>query len=369
MNKTPIEWCRTYAADGTFVEGHTVNPVRFRPHGSERTVTMCQKVSPGCAHCYAEGITRRFWPKDAAVPFPGYTALGMVSGEFVLDEEKLLQVLRHKSPTRIFWGDMTDLFQESVPDAFLDRIFAVCALTPHLTHMFLTKRAERLQGYFAQLYHTHEIYRIAQAAERMKCGGAHTPDWLSNYAYQPGFDTARLIPSIPNVWLGVSTENQEQADARIPHLLETPVAIRFILAEPLLGPIDIGRYLFADPARQNWARLNRLHLCIVGGESGAGARPMHPDWARILRDQCVAAEASFFFKQWGEWAPGECVERNTGTVQTAHWFNNAWSFSTEYLSNDEGRVDDEPDLYRIGKKAAGAFLDGREWREFPVVSA
>ena len=93
MNRTSIEWCRTYAADGSFEEGYSVNPIRFKPHGSERTTTMCQKVSPGCAHCYAEGITRRFWPKNAA-PFPGYTALGVsaMMGEFVLDEKTLLSV-------------------------------------------------------------------------------------------------------------------------------------------------------------------------------------------------------------------------------------------------------------------------------------
>src|SRR5579859_3254111 len=150
MNKTSIEWCRTYQADGSFVEGHSVNPIRFRPHGSERTTTMCQKVSPGCAHCYAEGIARRFWPKDATSPFPGYTAQGLTTGKFVLDEKMLDAVLRRQQPTRLFWGDMTDLFQESVPDNFLDRCFAVAALTPHITHIFLTKRAERMRKYLSQ---------------------------------------------------------------------------------------------------------------------------------------------------------------------------------------------------------------------------
>jgi hypothetical protein len=94
---------------------------------------------------------------------------------------------------------------------------------------------------------------------------------------------------------------------------------------------------------------------------------MHPDWARSLRDQCVAAQVPFFFKQWGEWAPGECVERNKGTVQTASWFNNRWLFAGINLSNDEGHIDDEPEVYRMGKHAAGALLDGREWREFPKI--
>ena len=92
---------------------------------------------------------------------------------------------------------------------------------------------------------------------------------------------------------------------------------------------------------------------------------MHPDWARPLRDQCVAAGVPFFFKQWGEWTPGENVDRTTGIVDTAKWFDGKWSFDRENLANDEGHVDDEPDVYRVGKKAAGALLDGREWREMP----
>ena len=157
MNKTSIEWCRTYRADGSFTEGHSVNPVRFRPHGSNRTTTMCQKVSPGCTHCYAEVITRRFWPKDAHDLFPGYTALGLTTGELVLDEKLLISILRYKKPTRLFWGDMTDLFQDGVPDRFLDQCMAVCALTPHITHIFLTQRAPRLRSYIQQ--RTEDIAR------------------------------------------------------------------------------------------------------------------------------------------------------------------------------------------------------------------
>src|SRR5665213_1362498 len=220
MNKTPIEWCRTYAADGSFEEGYSVNPVRFRPRGADgelltRTTTMCRKVSQGCAHCYAEVITRRFWPKDAAVPFPGYTAAGVAAGEFVLDEAMLLGVLRHKKPAKIFWGDMTDLFQESVPDAFLDRCLAVCALTPHITHMFLTKRPERMREYLTSPLGS-------RIGERRAADVRIASEALALEAF--GYPYVSISLPLPNVWLGVSVENQEQADERILELLLTPAA-------------------------------------------------------------------------------------------------------------------------------------------------
>jgi protein gp37 len=356
MNKTPIEWCRTYAADGSFERGYSVNPVRFRPRGSTRTVTMCQRVSPGCQHCYAETITRRFWPKDADEGFHGYNAIGLLTGEFVLDEEKLLAVLRHKKPTKIFWGDMTDLFGEWVPDAFLDRIFAVCALTPHITHMFLTKRADRMRAYMV-------TDRDDQTCKQKIAGEVM---WLSTVlmtragSHEAGIKMdhfARCFPKggglFPNVWLGVSVENQEQADKRIPDLLNTPAAVKFISAEPLLRAVNIKcllscyRWIMRDapapftPLADDYEKA--IDWVIVGGESGAGARPMHPDWARSLRDQCVAAGVPFFFKQWGEFSP---------LISTGN--PNDFDPSSGAMA-------------RIGKKRAGAMLDGREWRQFPEV--
>jgi protein gp37 len=382
---------------------------------------MCQKVSPGCAHCYAEGITRRFWPKDArlpikgsglgataSVPFPGYTALGLASGEFVLDEEKMLQVLRHKKPTRIFWGDMTDLFQESVPDVFLDRIFAVCALTPHITHMFLTKRAERMRRYFseptreaavafacvrngqplapgyfsmkggADLWEVFGGLRKLRFVDERVNGGvpASTAEWNA-----ADFDAWPL----PNVWLGVSVESDEYR-WRIEHLRKTPAAVRYLSCEPLVGPLSLRwlcgfstthpKHLHPETeasgriCTDEYDGLRELDWVICGGESGSGKdiRPMHPDWARSLRDQCAEAGAAFFFKQWGEWAPGECVDATHGVVQTADWFGGVWDFDSENLANDEGHIDDEPTLYRVGKKAAGNHLDGQVWQQFPEVS-
>lgn len=320
MNRTPIEWVRSYAEDGSFHEGFSVNPIRFRPKGATRLTTMCQKVSPGCAHCYAEGITRRFWPKDAEVKFPGYTALGVVSGEFVLVEKTLLSVLKRKKPARIFWGDMTDLFQASVPDEFLDRCFAVAALTPHLTHMFLTKRPERM---FAYLTGSDTCSSIVDAAFEIQKDRRLKWEW-----------------PLPNMWLGTSVESAKEKH-RIDTLREVPAALRFLSLESLLG--DLGEL-----------NLDGIGWVIVGGESGAGARPMHPGWARSLRDQCKAAGVPFFFKQWGEWAPGRPI------------------VTLDRRAAGEGiEMDDVRDevLDRVGTKAAGCLLDGVEHHEFPAVAS
>ena len=369
MNRTSIEWCRTYAADGTFTEGFSVNPVRFRPHGTERLVTMCQKVSPGCKNCYAEGIVRRFWPKGPLVQlmhpaglgsvthegFPGYTAIGVQSGEFVLDEKTLLSVLKRKDPARVFWGDMTDLFGDWVKDEWLDKMFAVCALTPHLTHIFLTKRPERMLPY-SEAMKSRWVSRLSHAinSSAKMCGLADKPG-------------RKMVGwPLPNAWLGVSAESQEQADARIPLLLQTPAAKRFISAEPLLGQVDLTNIVVSRSSLVE-TRLNALSVSpgfteesgycsavldwvIVGGESGPGARPMHPEWARGLRDQCVSAGLPFFFKQWGAWAP-----------------------SLRPINVTPGRrppeLQDVRDyvIERIGKKAAGNLLDGKQWHQFPEV--
>jgi protein gp37 len=182
---------------------------------------------------------------------------------------------------------------------------------------------------------------------------------------------------LPNVWLGVSAEDQLRAEEeRISFLLATPAAVRFVSAEPLLGPIKLqqleltplnwrnaltGRRMVSTGAA--WTvddALPGLDWVIVGGESGPGARPMHPDWARQIRDDCAAAGVPFFFKQWGEWAPGECgCDAVTRTEQTATWFDERWSFGAlTPRESSELHADDEPDLYRFGKARAGRTLDG-----------
>ncbi len=299
-------------ADGTKIEwtDATVN-----------AVNGCSVLSPGCKLCYAMKQAHRF---DARRGLTRMTAGGMVwTGEVRLNETQLLKPLAWKRARRIFWNAHGDLFHESVPDAWIDKVFAICALTPQHSHQILTKRSARMRAYMAKVvagdrFVTDEIARI------MAPLGEHGYDTTR----LSGAERERLLAAnarvhagpLPNVWLGVSVEDQQRADERIPDLLATPAAVRFISAEPLLGPVDLthitlrgngGRPTelsqrlgdYVQPLRGNFTDSPKLNWVIVGGESGSGARPMHPDWARSLRDQCAAAGVPFLFKQWGLFTP------------------------------------------------------------------
>jgi protein gp37 len=270
---TKIEW-----ADATW------NPVRG-----------CTRVSEGCRNCYAERVAARF--SGPGQPYDGLTEHGMTgprwTGEVTFVESALFQPLRWKRPRRIFVNSMSDLFHGKLPDAAIDRIFAVMALTPQHTFMVLTKRPERMRVYmepFSQRRANGLGKAVIELGYRGPLEGLRWP--------------------LPNCWLGVSVEDQATADARVPHLLLTPAAVRFISAEPLLGPVDLRGIYTRCPTHDFPSGFcvgpcsDRRHIdwVIVGGESGPGARPMHPDWARSLRDQCATARVPFFFKQWGSWA-------------------------------------------------------------------
>ena len=245
-----------------------------------------------------------------------------------LHEPALLQPLRWKRPRRIFWNAHGDLFHPAVPDAWIDRVFAACALTPQHTHMILTKRSARMREYLT-----------ARNENRPDCPITQAAFWSiakpRGYRGNGGLCTRPL----PNVWLGVSVEDQTRADERIPDLLATPAAKRFLSCEPLLGPVDLGKLLSGLPVNAWLTWLDALDWVIAGGESGPGARPMHPDWARSLRDQCAAADVPFYFKQWGEWLPGEIYwpasERGSNLVYwadgTEEW-NGEWIDAHKLLS-------------------------------------
>lgn len=353
-------------------------------------ITGCSVVSPGCTNCYAmklAGTRLQHHPSRAGLTKPS-KAGPVWTGEVRLNEEWLDQPLRWKRPRRIFVCAHGDLFHESVPDEWIDRVFAVMALVPHHTFQVLTKRAERMRGYLTDDDLNH---RISAALGSMLDG-----DWIWDHSrLRPAIDglidafighrmtdddLVEYLPApmpLPNVWLGVSAEDQARADERLPHLLATPAAVRFISAEPLLGPIDIGWALAMQRIdiaagflqRGHFApgleKLRRLDWIITGGESGPGARPMHPDWVRSLRDQCTAAGVPFFFKQWGEWAPGDSAGKPK-TYEIGLWVDGRWHMDrTTAKQAEDGNFDEEPDVYRVGKKAAGAMLDGREWREMP----
>ena len=307
MNKTSIEWC-----------DFTVNPIRFKPHGSERTTTMCQIKSPGCQNCYAATIVRRFWPKNAHTPFKGFTALGVASGEFVLDEKQLKSVLKYKKPCKIFWGDMTDIFGEWVPSWMIDACFAVCALTPHITHMFLTKRPERMLAYYKDLEKAANEWAPKTNNGTFSCSDVlnlrhlsrHTIDrrtYAEAFPYHPW--------PMPNIWVGTSCENQKYADERIPILCQVPAKVHFISAEPLIGEIDLDwpKTIYPDGPPMCCSGVDcgchglptdpplchGLQWAIVGGESGPKARPMDAAWMRSLRGQCQHWRVAFFAKQMG----------------------------------------------------------------------
>lgn len=333
-------------ADGTHIEWTeaTWNPI-----------TGCSLASPGCTNCYAmqlAGTRLAHIPSRAGLTHPS-KAGPVWTGEVRFNEEFLTQPLRWKRPRMIFVCAHGDLFHESVPDEWIDRIFAVMALCPQHTFQVLTKRLARMREYLTTPgRHTAILSAAADVGNRtIVFGKPPAPIWPW---------------PLPNVWLGVSVEDQQRADERIPDLLATPAAVRWISAEPLLGPVDL-EIIFACrgcPGCSQWGRnpLSRIGDCwagkldwvVVGGESGAKARPMHPDWARSLRDQCAAAgNVPFFFKQWGEFAPAAAIDAGVKHRGFVEWL--------------PGSPVGQPDIvYRVGKKRAGHLLDGVEHNGMPT---
>lgn len=427
-------------------------PIRARNVETGKVGWHCEHVSEGCRNCYAEGMNKRL---GTGLLFkPGHRA-GI---EIFLDEKMLLAPLKWRDPRMVFVCSMTDLFADFVPDEMIDKIFAVMALCsgasdansasaqrPQHTFQVLTKRSARMRAYMATPDRKRTIYLAVMDIADAMAREAGT------YEARPKIDDVLEIfrgwGPFPNVWLGVSAEDQQRWNERTEDLRNTPAAMRFVSVEPMLGAvnrhspgicrspwkIDISPDYWGDfqwpewvpsefqrqiedfwrvdygrgprawlrdmevqcapptgsdarvhllraghPAVKGrylhcWNNIGRVqlddgswHCCsvgpdwqeidwvIAGGESGREARPMHPDWARSLRDQCVAAGVPFFFKQWGEWAPvGE------------------WPLGSE--AGWPGR--DSRDLIvdgfayrRVGKKAAGALLDGREWKQWPATA-
>jgi protein gp37 len=236
-------------------------------------VRGCVKVSPGCAHCYAETFAERFRGVKGHPYEQGF--------DLRLVPEQLAAPLSWKKPRRVFVNSMSDLFQDGVPDEYIDRVFAVMALAPQHTFQVLTKRAERMRAYLAS---DNRAGFIAGAQ-------THPPIGLAE------FEIRFPVWPLPNVWLGVSVENQHFANERIPLLLQTPAAVRFISAEPLLGPLELAWEGYG-PYEYGYLR-EGLDWVIVGGESGHGARPFAHDWCRAIIAQCKATGVACFVKQLG----------------------------------------------------------------------
>ena len=303
-------------------------------------ITGCSVVSPGCTNCYAMKLAgTRLQHHPSRQGLTTMSKAGPVwNGQVRFNADWLDQPLRWTKPRMIFVCAHGDLFHEGVTDDQLDRIFAVMALTPQHTYQVLTKRSARMRAYLHgvkpdnSLRHGPGLAQTIQghALEYLKHGrfspNGFGPHYQTDYVNHAG----RLRPlPLANVWLGVSAEDQARADERIPDLLSTPAAVRWVSAEPLLGPIDMISDLGGTqwiggqrgcggthqgdgspgcpryPHHHHDARCKRgIDWVVAGGESGPGARPMHPDWARQLRDQCAAGDVPFFFKQWGAYLPG-----------------------------------------------------------------
>lgn len=258
-------------------------------------VRGCSRVSEGCRNCYAERVAARF--SDEGQPYHGLadrTRPGSKwTGDVRLVPEHLADPLRWKKPRRIFVNSMSDLFHERLPDDAIDQVFAVMVLAGQHTYQVLTKRAARMREYInAPQRHEAWSRAIAKLAPQGPIGGVNE-DWWPRHAR--------------HIWLGVSVENQAAADERIPELLATPAAVRFLSCEPLIGAVNllhmprIGSY-------HDWltgerltafekSTTSRIDWIIAGCESGPGARRCDVAWLRSLRDQCASVDVPFFLKQ------------------------------------------------------------------------
>lgn len=311
----------------------------------------CTKVSPACDHCYAEAdfATRRKVVQWGAGQPRKHTA----PSTWAMPLRWNAEAERLGVSYRVFCASLADVFDNEVPAEWRAKLFNLILSTPHLDWLLLTKRI----GNAARMINE-------TLPDNMKAFPAEHP----------------LAWPWPNVWIGASITSQAEADRDIPKLLAVPAAKRFLSMEPLLGPVDLerprpGPDLDQGGGRmicQPWLIQSGIDWVIVGGESGPHARPMHPDWARDLRDQCERAGVPFLFKQWGEWAGHQIA--NDGEIdppmqmdlrRIARWEGDS---AREVMPHEPaGSVLAEGFVSSwVGKKTAGRLLDGRTWDEVPA---
>jgi protein gp37 len=310
----------------------------------------CSKISSGCDHCYAEIMAKRLSAmalKDDSSEFftvdgRGKYAMivgpnGKWNGKTIFDNTALEKIFQWSKPRMIFMVSMGDLFHEDNALNDIAMVFAAMYLNQRHTFQVLTKRPERAEYVLKndEFWFSYHKYCNQLHDEYIK------PLEQELYFY----DEVREEWPLKNVWLGVTAENQEQAEKRMPVLFEIPAAKRFISIEPMLGAIQLPINYEID-----WV--------ICGGESGPGARPMHPDWVRSVRDQCLATGVPFFFKQWGEWGPEDQVSqkiyKSLLTMPIQNW--------PKHLLQDPYS---ERLFFKVGKKAAGSMLDGKKYNAYP----
>lgn len=328
---TKIEWC-----------DHTFNPWEG-----------CSKISPGCAHCYAAARNARFGGGTASNWGPGAPRRRTSKHNWQEPLRWNLAARAGARRPRVFCASLADWLDDEVPADWLADLIELIEATPHLDWLLLTKRPENWRPRLSAI-----VAENSSPGRKLTHVAAVCSAWLS-----------RQPPS--NVWIGTTVEDQDRAQERIWRLLSIPATVRFLSCEPLLGPVDLLAGAF-DPPNSGFAIMDGfgrvdddevgIHWVICGGESGPCARPMHPSWARSLRDQCRAAGVPFFFKQWGAWVPFYDSAIQPGAAPMLGKKERWLSLAGEAEFNGHGTVA----VRRVGKKAAGRFLDLRQWSEFPV---
>lgn len=320
-DKTDIEW-----TDATW------NPIRG-----------CSRVSQGCRMCYAERVAHRF--SGPGQPYEGLVNdKGRWNGTVRVVPHVLDQPLRWTKKRRVFVNSMSDLFHENLSFDAIAGIFGIMAAAPKHTFQVLTKRPGRAVEFFEWIEgispcRVREHIYSAKKLLGVQGQGKHPRRAMFNDAWE------RAQWPLPNVWLGVSVEDQKTANERIPLLAKCPAAVRWVSFEPALAAVD-----FEAVERVDWI--------VMGGESGPGARPMHPDWATKTRDACERQGVPFLFKQHGAFRP---------VVKGVELGTHAVSFDGKVRGAKEPMETEDVLMVRVGKKKAGRLLEGRTWDEYPEV--
>lgn len=339
-----IEWCH-----------HTFNPWRG-----------CRAISDACANCYAKVLVEGRLQQDFSARIRA--AESTWKQPLAWNRKAAKEGVRY----RVFCASLADVFDAEVPDEWRLDLFALIAVTPHLDWLLLTKRPKVMRDFLAAKDLDEAIgHRAFELLERMNGITAEQSAIAAGLLHGGGGHalptSAHLVPHadawpLPNVWLGTTVENQAMAEARIPHLLATPAAVRFLSMEPLLGPVDLTAIRHgSDPDLSVFGAQWGPDWVITGGESGPGARPTHPDWFRSLRDDCAKAGVPFLFKQWGEWRPHSGDDVFTGKVPETRWCDPRGEYPWP------GPHDEDCLMQRVGKQAAGRHLDGLLHDGYPVV--